>query len=97
MRCTDVLQCYFYHIADPESHNSNLELIAHWELPMPKIHTLAMSQDGQYAAFVLFADTMQHRNGSLYITRLNWLQAANPKGCVYCSHHLTIILAHHNL
>jgi hypothetical protein len=77
LRRTDVLQCYFYRIARPESHIGELELIAHWEYKMPKIHTLAMSPDGQYAAFVLFAESTQQPNGSLYVTQLDWPQASS--------------------
>jgi hypothetical protein len=78
-RYTNVFQCYFYHIAHPESHNGELELVAHWELRMPKIHMLAISPDGRYAAFVLFTDTPHQQNGSLYITQLDWLQAAQSE------------------
>jgi hypothetical protein len=43
---------------------------------------LALSPDGQYAAFVLFPNPNQQQNGSLYITRLDWLQTANSDGYV---------------
>jgi serine/threonine protein kinase len=79
LRYTNVFQCYFFHIAHPESHNGELELVAHWELRMPEIHALAMSPDGRYAAFVLFSDTPHRLNGSLYIIQLDCLQAGNSQ------------------
>jgi hypothetical protein len=70
-----VLQCYFYHIAQPGNHNSELKLVTHWEFELPRILKLALSPDAQYAAFVLFnTTTSPGQNGYLYIARLDWLQ-----------------------
>jgi hypothetical protein len=61
---------------------------------MPKIHTLALSPDGQYAAFVLFPNSAQQQNGSLYITRLDWPQATNSDGYVFSLRSSTISADH---
>jgi hypothetical protein len=77
-----VLQCYFYHIAQPGNHNSELKLVAHWQPELPRISKLALSPDAQYAAFVLSSAISRQQNGSLYITRLDLLEAAQSDGYV---------------
>ncbi|KAF2027483.1 kinase-like protein [Setomelanomma holmii] len=69
--------CYFYHISDPGNHNTELELIHHWELKLPRVWKLALSPDAQYAAFVLCHDMAHQQNGSVYISRLDWNEAAH--------------------
>jgi serine/threonine protein kinase len=71
--------CYFYHIPQPGSHNTQIELVAHWQFNMPKIWRLAISPDARYAAFVLFSASSQIRTAMLYVTRLDWLQGADSE------------------
>ncbi|KAH4966662.1 hypothetical protein HBI56_087650 [Parastagonospora nodorum] len=63
--------CYFYQITQPGNHNSEVELVAHWELKMPRIQKLAISPDARYVAFVLFGGFTQKEKCSLYITKLD--------------------------
>jgi serine/threonine protein kinase len=77
--CANTMECYFYHIPQPGSHNTEIELVAHWQLKMPKIWRLAISPDARYAAFVLFSAFSQDRNAMLYVTRLDWLQGADSE------------------
>jgi serine/threonine protein kinase len=66
-----ILQCYFYQITQPGNHNSEVKLVAHWELRMPRIQKVAISPDARYVAFVLFGGPTRKEKCTLFITKLD--------------------------
>ena len=63
-------QFYLYEI---DQADFSLQTRAHWSLNRPKIRKLAISADGQHAAFIVQSDLQDMSAATLYMAQLDSL------------------------